>query len=58
MTKSTNAARGKRISLAPLSFEAALEALIQVPPPMVEPEKPKPARKKKRAAKKARRKEK
>jgi hypothetical protein len=43
-----------KISLAPLSFEQALGALIQVPPPPSDPEKPKP-RKKKRAVKKARR---
>lgn len=44
--------RGKRISLAPLPFERALEGLMQVPPPAHDPAPPK--RKKKRA-KKARR---
>jgi hypothetical protein len=44
--------RGKRISLAPVPFEAALGALMQVPPPAHDPTPPK--RKKKRA-KKARR---
>jgi hypothetical protein len=45
----------KRLSLLPLSFETALAAFVQVPPPSDEPEKPKPPRKKKRAVKKARR---
>jgi hypothetical protein len=43
-----------RISLAPLSFEAALSAFVQVPPPPDESEKTKTPRKKKRAVNKAR----
>jgi hypothetical protein len=45
--------RGKRISLAPLPFEAALGALMQVPPPSADEPLPKMPRKKKRPAKKA-----
>jgi hypothetical protein len=46
--------RGKRISLAPLTFEVALEKFVQVPPPADDKALRRPTSKKKRA-KKARR---
>jgi hypothetical protein len=45
--------RGKRISLAPLPFEKALGAFMQVPPPSADEPTPKMPRKKKRPAQKA-----
>jgi hypothetical protein len=54
MANSENAAHGKRISLAPLSFEEALGALMQVPPPAND--EPHAPRKKKRAKAKRRKK--